>query len=187
MKCAEFLARFSEYHDTDPALEGRAAFEEHLARCRSCARYLAVFCRGVELLRKLPPSRPREDFRERLRYSIYRFEDEERRKRHALGASPMMLLVAAWTVLAIVLGAQLVWDFDPSVELAPIVVQGPAEDGDPEPSLRISVVGSGTPRAEPASWLESLDLWAGSNVLLYEHSRLYQRNREPELVRTGLR
>ena len=99
----------------------------------------------------------------------------------------MMLLVAAWTVLAIVLGAQLVWDFDPSVELAPIVVQGPAEDGDPEPSLRISVVGSGTPRAEPASWLESLDLWAGSNVLLYEHSRLYQRNREPELVRTGLR
>ena len=181
MKCAEFLARFSEYYDAEPGSEGRAPFEEHLAGCPSCARYLAVFRKGVELFRELPPSLPRDDFRERLRYSIYRYDEERRRERHSLGASPVMLLVATMTVLTIVIGAPLFWDSDPSVELAPIVVQSPT------PSLGLTVVAPGATRPESGSWLESSDLWAGSNVLLYEHSRLYQRSREPGLVLTGLR
>jgi hypothetical protein len=131
-------------------------------------------------LRDLPPSTPRDDFRDRLRFSIYRFEEERRRDGNTFGASRVMLLVAAAAMLTALVGAPLVLDPEHSVELAPILAGRPADLPAP-----VSLASPEPPSGAPL--FGSSDLWAGSNVLLYEHSRLYQRYRDPGLVRTGLR
>lgn len=189
MTCSEFLAGFSDYYDSDPGASSRGRFEEHLRACRSCARYRDVVDRGVEALRSLPPSPLREDFRDRLRHSIYDYEEERRHSGGTLGASPVMLMVAAAAVVAAVLGGPFLFRREPSVEIAPIVVQRPPEPRPrPQPSLLDPIPEAPTVRVvQDTPRLEALELWERSNALLYEHSPLYQRYRDPGLVRTGLR
>jgi hypothetical protein len=185
MTCSEFLAGFSDYYDSDPGAATRGRFEEHLRACRSCERYRDVVARGVETLRSLPPSPLREDFRDRLRHSIYDYEEERRHSGGTLGVSAVPLMMAAAAVAAAVLGGPLLVRREPSVEIPPIVVERPA---DPLPSLLDRVPETPTVRvAQERLRLEPLELWERSNALLYERSPLYQRYRDPGLVRTGLR
>jgi anti-sigma factor RsiW len=179
MTCSDFLAGFSEFYDADPSLKNAEAFRAHLDACSSCRRYHEVVRRGAELLRDLPPAGSRADFHDRLRHSIYTHEEEQRRDRGSLGSSAMMAVVAIAAVLAVLIWTPSIWVGEPSVDLAPIVVHTPGPEA-PAP-FPVSRAGS----ASSATFLE-LELWTQSNTLLYERSPLYQRSREPGLVRTGL-
>jgi len=180
MTCSEFLADFSSFHDEDPSLRDAGAFHAHLEACPSCRRYRDVVERGVALLRELPPPTAREDLQDRIRHSIYTYEEERRRARDSQGSSRVMAIVATAAVLAALLWSPRVWEGEPSVDLAPIVVQAPG----PGPSGPFTLTRTGA--STSAAFLE-LELWTESNALLYEHSPLFQRSREPGLVRTGLR
>ncbi len=179
MKCSDFLARFSEFYDGDPSCEDRKAFEEHRASCASCRRYEDVVRRGVEFLRELPAPAPRDDFRARLQHSIYQADERRRRRRAPLGSSVGMAAVAAGAILFAVLWMPVLLDTEPVVEMPRIVVENP-----PEPVPTPTAASRLEP--DPISPFEDSDLWRQSNALLYRHSPLFQRHREPGLVRTGL-
>lgn len=185
MTCSEFLARFSEFCDDARDSPAGEPFRRHLGSCASCRRYERVVRRGVELLQSEAPAEPPEDFRERLRHSIYSLDEERRRKRIPAGGSGFAAVVAVAAVLAVLVWTPMARSPEPTVELAPIVAREPAS---PRPLL--------TPRtAEPTPWTQlssgaffaDSDLWARSNALLYEHSHLGRRSREAGFIRTGLR
>lgn len=182
MTCSEFLARFSEFYDGDLSLESREAFEEHLAACRSCRRYLEVVERGVELLRSLPSPELREDFRPRLQHAIYHVDEERWRRRgpQTLSGTGAMTLVAAAAILAGILWTPVLFDDVPSVELPPVVAQPPERSSDPS----VTLSSPDRHRGERGSFLDS-NLWSQPNALLFEYSPL-QRGREGGMVRTGL-
>jgi hypothetical protein len=80
------------------------------------------------------------------------------------------------------------WDFagepEPSVDLPPIVAQGPDV---PLEGPRIPSLSDARASSLVALPLADQELWEESNALLYQHSPLYFRHREASLVRTGLR
>ncbi len=179
MKCSDFLSRFSDYYDGDPSLEDRDAFEEHLDSCASCRRYDEVVRRGVEFLKKLPSPDPRDDFQARLQHSIYRLDEERRRRRSPMGGSGTMAAVAVVAILLAVLWTPILLETEPVAELPRIVVEHPVNSAPAsQATSRLE--------SEPLSPFEDSNLWTQSNVLLYRNSQLFQRHREPGLVRTGL-
>lgn len=54
MTCQQFVELVTAYLEGQLALEDRAAFEEHLAQCPGCDRYLAQFRTSIDLLGELP-------------------------------------------------------------------------------------------------------------------------------------
>ncbi len=186
MKCADFLAQYSRLRDEDLPSEDRSALEAHLAGCPSCTRYDRVVQRGVDLLRDGPRPKVKEDFEARIRHSIYSLEEAERVRRfrpHGPSGGGAMAVMAAAALLVAIIWTPSLLDSTPTVELPPIVIDQPATWGDDVPFV---ASGLGM-EAEPSSSLvyES-DLWTGSNALLFEHSALYHRYRDPRLVRAGI-
>jgi hypothetical protein len=187
MNCAEFLAHYSQFRDGDLSLPDREALDSHLAGCPSCRRYDRVVTRGVDFLRETPGIRPREDLKERVRHSIYSLDDSERVRRfrpHAPSGGGAMALMAAAVLVIVVIWTPSLLDDTPSVDLPTLVVDSSALD-------RAEVVQSSEPMMElgrdrSASFVYESDLWTGSNALLFEHSPLYHRYRDPALVQTGL-
>ena len=184
MNCSEFIDRFSDYFDgvADPRL--REGVDDHLASCPSCRRYLEVLERGRELLRGFPAVEISGDFRPRLRHRIYHVEDEEALARGSGSASTAATVLAMALLLTLAAWSPLMRQ-DPEVELSPIVVSRPAA----RPiGLRLPGVSVASPArvwafdGEGGFW----DLWEGSHRLLYEHSPLSERYRQPLLRRTSL-
>ncbi len=66
MTCAEFVELVTAYLDSTLAAEERAAFEEHLALCPGCDRFLAQFRVTIDLLGELPEESISAPARERL-------------------------------------------------------------------------------------------------------------------------
>jgi anti-sigma factor RsiW len=54
MTCAEFVELVTAYLEGTLPAEERAAFDEHLALCSGCDRYLAQFRATIDLLGELP-------------------------------------------------------------------------------------------------------------------------------------
>jgi hypothetical protein len=141
-----------------------------------------VVRRGVRLLQEVPPIEPRHDFQDRLRHAVYSIEEERRRNKGAAGASGVMAVVAIAAVLAVLVWTPNFRVAEPTVELTPIVARQPA-------SPPLFPLATSRPRVAPApgALFAETDLWSGSNHLLYLHSDLGRRYREPGMVRVGLR
>lgn len=213
MKCSEFLDRYTDFHDGALAPEESGAFHGHMTGCAACRRYDDVVTQGVELLRALPETGPGEDFRARLRHSIYTMQEERRRR---LGSSARtMPLLGALALFGALFVALTLREEEPVVDLPPIVAEAPSPAaGEPlplplsspllpapdraalaapagiralgAPSAPRGVIGASAP--EPEWRLPAPELWRGANELLYRSSSLYLRYREPDFVRTtGLR
>lgn len=185
MTCSDFLVRYSEFLDGETPPEDWSAFRSHLDACPSCRRYDRVVTRGISLLRSLPAPRVGDDFKDRLRHSLYTIDEDLRLRRHrphgASGGGAMAVMAAAVLVMA-VLWTPALWESTPTVDLPAIVVDRPethAAHPLPPPSLY------DFPERRP-SLARDVDFWTGSNTLLFEHSTLYNRHREPGLVRIGL-
>lgn len=185
MKCSEFLSRFSDFRDGLLSSEESKSFESHIEACPSCRRYDEVLETGVDLLRAHPIS-PRDDFRARLQHSIYSIEEERRRRRVPRGGVGMMSLVAMTAIVSVAVCTPFFWEADPSVELPAIVAQEPPPPPTPSfpvtlPAVPLDVGGLvALPLPEGPRWTES-------NALLYQHSSLYLRYKEPSLILAGLR
>ncbi len=217
MKCSEFLDRYTDFHDGALAPEESGAFCGHMTRCAACRRYDEVVTRGVELLRALPETGPGEDFRARLRHSIYTMQEERRRR---LGSSARtMPLLGALAFFGALFVALTLREEEPVVDLPPIVAEAPSPVAGERLPLPLSspllpapdraplaapagirggirALGApSTPRrvigasAPDPEWrLPAPELWRGANELLYRSSSLYLRYRESDFVRTtGLR
>jgi hypothetical protein len=71
MRCKDFLALYSDFRDdgiVDPTMNRR--MRQHLAHCRSCARYHHALEFGTSLLRELDPVEPSDRFLVRLRCAL---------------------------------------------------------------------------------------------------------------------
>jgi hypothetical protein len=67
MTCAEFLDRYTEFHDGLIATpRERRRFERHVVQCASCRQYDVALRQGVTALRSLETIRPSAHFRGRL-------------------------------------------------------------------------------------------------------------------------
>ena len=194
MTCSDFLLCYTGFNDGDLSPEDSRRCADHLESCAACQRYNEVVIQGIDLFRTMPAEKPAEDFRARLQHSIYALSEERRRRRIPQGGSGTMPLVAVAVVVATVVLTPFLREPEAVVDLPPIVVQGPVVRGVPVPpdarladvDPRLAAVDPG-PAAVVAEPFEELDLWMRSNALLYQHSSLYSRYREPSLVRTGLR
>ena len=187
MTCSDFLFCYTGFNDGDLSPEDSRRCADHLESCAACQRYNEVLIQGIDLFRTMPAEKPAEDFRARLQHSIYALGEERRRRRIPQGGSGTMPLVAMAAIVATVVLTPFLWEPEAVVDLPPIVVQGPVVRGVPvPPDARPAAVDPG-PAAVVAESFEELDLWTRSNALLYQHSSLYFRYREPSLVRTGLR
>jgi len=180
MTCSDFLFCYTGFKDGDLPPEDSRRCSDHLESCAECRRYNEVVIQGIDLFRTMPAEEPTEDFRARLQHSIYALGEERRRRGISQGSFGTMPLVAMAVIIATVILTPFFRGPEAVVDLPPIVVQGPG-------AREIQVppdVGRGAVVAAP---FEELDLWTRSNALLYQHSSLYFRYREPSLVRTGLR
>ncbi|TVR64753.1 MAG: hypothetical protein EA422_05760 [Gemmatimonadales bacterium] len=192
MTCDDFLTRYSDLQDDAVPDRDRERLRAHLHGCESCRKYDAVVRRGVDILHDVPELRVRQDFRERVLHSVYTMEERERIRRfrpQAASGGGTMALVAAAVLVVVAVWTPNLWQQTPSVELPVLVVNGPGAAAEDLPY----VLGSdplATPMGRGGAAVPSLmvdaDLWSGSNVLLYEHSPLYHRYRNPALVRAGL-
>ena len=183
MRCSDFLARFSEYYDQDPELEDRASFESHMESCRSCRRYSEVVARGGELLRGLPLPELRHDFFPRLQHRVFHLDQEEAIRRSTSGSAMTAgTAVAVAAILVVVAWYPAFLDDTVEVDLPAIVVEEPAS---PEGS-RLSASPPSEPVLTRSSTFNEPSLWAQSNVLLYEHSSLGRRHRDPGVIHAGL-
>lgn len=66
MTCEEFVELVTAYLDDTLPTDQRRAFEEHLALCPGCDRYLAQFRTTIDLLGELPQESISSPARERL-------------------------------------------------------------------------------------------------------------------------
>ncbi len=187
MNCAEFLAHYSRFRDGDLSGSDREALDSHLDGCASCRRYDRAVTRGVEFLRESPGIRARDDLKERVRHSIYSLEDAERVRRfrpHAPSGGGAMALMAAAVLVMVVIWTPSLFDDTPSVDLPTLVVDSAALERPAQTQRSHPVTELGRDRG--AAFVYESDLWTGSNTLLFEHSPLYHRYRDPSLVQTGL-
>ena len=215
MKCSEFLDRYTDFHDGELAPEESDTFRGHMTACAACQRYNEVLARGVDLLRTLSETRPGEDFRARLRHSIYTMQEERRRRRLLRSSVRTVPLLGALAAFGAVLAGLTLGEETPSVDLSPIIAGRPSPGaGAPLPLPVSSPLLPGAERsplaappgirvlgasrapgrairtsAQGAGWgLPAPELWSGANELLYRSSSLYLRYRSPGFVRTtGLR
>lgn len=187
MNCAEYLAHYSQFRDGDLSGPDREALDSHLAGCPSCRRYDRAVSQGVEFLRNTSGIRPRDDLKERVRHSVYSLEDAERVRRfrpQAPSGGRAMALMAAAVLVMVVIWTPSLLDDTPSVDLPAIVVDSSALDRAGMVQRDNSFPELGRDRS--ASFVHESDLWTGANALLFEHSPLYHRYRNPALVQTGL-
>lgn len=66
MTCEELVELVTAYAEGTLSAEDRAAFDEHLALCPGCDRYLAQFRATIDLLGELPEESLSSPARERL-------------------------------------------------------------------------------------------------------------------------
>jgi len=102
MTCAEFLDRYTEFHDgliTAPRELGR--FERHLAECPSCRRYDTALRRGVLALRAAERIEPSPDFRRRLEARLERERRASVEVRAGAGIAAALFVAAAIALLAL--------------------------------------------------------------------------------------
>jgi len=66
MTCAELVELVTAYLEGTLSDEQRRAFDEHLALCPGCDRYLGQFRRTIDLLGELPEESLSPQTRERL-------------------------------------------------------------------------------------------------------------------------
>jgi anti-sigma factor RsiW len=66
MTCAEFVELVTAYLEGTLPGEQRAAFDEHMALCPGCERYLEQFQRTIDLIGELPEESLSSPGRERL-------------------------------------------------------------------------------------------------------------------------
>jgi anti-sigma factor RsiW len=180
MTCTEFVEGFSGYYDGTAPEAFIAEAEDHLSACSSCRRYRHVMARGAELLRSLPEPEVVEDFAPRLQHRLYHVDEEGSLRSTSSGTTALAVIG-----MALLVGAA-AWSpafraSVPTVELEPIVVSNPP--------ARASM-GSFSPfpvRFGQEPPVTNAGLWDDASVLLFQHSRLYQRygTRSP-LLRTGL-
>lgn len=182
MTCSDFLLRYTDLRDGELSVEDARTFAEHLDSCPVCRRYDQVISRGTEVLRAVPTEGPKDDFRARLQHSIYALHEERRRRRVPRPGSGAMTLLATVALVAAVMFTSLITEPESAVDLPPLVVEAPTNA--PIRSILERRVPLPVSMALP---FEERDLWTRSNALLYQHSSLYQRHREPGLVLTGLR
>jgi hypothetical protein len=129
----------------------------------------------------VPTEGPKDEFRARLQHSIYALHEERRRLRMPRPGFGAMTSLATVAVVAAVMFTFLLTEPDAVVDLPPIVVSAPTVPTRP-------IIGRRVPLSVPVELpFEGMDLWIRSNALLYQHSSLYLRHREPGLVLTGLR
>lgn len=185
MTCSDFLARYSEFLDGETAPDERRTFRSHLEACPSCRRYDRVVNRGISLLRSMPQPTLGDDFKDRLRHSLYTIDEELRLRRNrpdgAMGGGAMAVVAAAVLVVAAFWTPSL-RDAPPSVDLPAIVVDRPeTRTARPLPPRSLYEA----PRSRTILSRDE-DFWASTNTLLFEYSTLYNRHRGTGLVRTGL-
>ncbi len=181
MTCSEFLERFSDFHDGDGSLPDRGAFVRHLEGCPSCRRYERVLVRGVAVLREADALEPRGDFRDRLRHSLYRLDEERRRSSLPRDGAGPLAIAAVGLLLALLAWSPLLRAGDPSVDLPAIMAGGPAPT-EMHPLFRhLDQELAPVTRAAPT---RNAVLWSHSNALLLEHSPLRARSSESGFVRT---
>lgn len=133
MGCEDFLESYSDFVDgrLEPARHG--AFEAHLERCASCARYDRVVQRGLFIFRNLPELQPSSDFLPRLRHRLYHVQDQERIARGTPVGSAALVAVAAVGFLAVA-WLPFATRLTVELELPPVAVEAPP--GEPDvPSL----------------------------------------------------
>jgi hypothetical protein len=181
MTCSDFIDRYSDFRDDDLLAEEVDRFHGHLSGCASCRRYDRTVSVGATVLREALPVRPREDFKERLRFTIYQEEREARRRGTTLLSRGMMVGVGVAATVAVVMAMALLREAQPSAESAPMAARAPeATSGNLSASLFDPL------RSSPPSFRDQ-DFLTGSNVLLYESSPLFRRHRDPEILMTELR
>lgn len=100
MDCREFLHRYSEYDDSLVTADEAARFRDHMAACRSCARYDRVLRKGRMLARQLPGPEPSPELIPRLRRRLLWTQPRRRGFRGArlaagLAAATVLLVVAS--------------------------------------------------------------------------------------------
>ena len=180
MTCSDFLICHTAFYDGGLSPEDSGQCREHLEGCPACRRYDEVMIRGINLLKGMPATQPAEDFRARVQHSIYALHEQRRRRRVPKSGSGAMSIVAMVAIVTTVVLTPVLWESETVVDLPPIVAQTPVISPAPEPLAP-------TAEALMSQTLEELELWTQSNALLYQHTSLYLRYREPSLVRTGLR
>lgn len=113
MDCREFLHRYSEYDDSLVTADEATRFRDHLAECRSCARYDRVLRKGRMLARQLPGPEPSPGFIPRLRRRLLWTPP---RRRGFRGARLAAGLAAATVLLVVTSAVRLMESEDPSTE-----------------------------------------------------------------------
>jgi len=102
MTCAEFLDRYTEFHDgliTAPPELRR--FERHLAKCPTCRRYDTAVRRGVLALQAAERIEPSPDFRRRLDARLERERGASAEVRAGAGVAAALFVAAAIALLAL--------------------------------------------------------------------------------------
>jgi len=180
MTCTEFVDGFSGFYDgTAPEVFVREA-EAHLEGCSACRRYRHVMQRGAELLRGLPEPEVNEDFAPRLQHRLYHVDEEASLRGHTGSGTTALAAVGMAILLAAAAWSPTLRSTIPTVELEPIVVSRP-------PARAFLRSFTSLPIHFGRQPVTNAGLWDDAPLLLYQHSRLYQRygTRSP-LLRTGL-
>lgn len=180
MTCTEFVEGFSGYYDgTAPETLIEEA-EQHLEGCPTCRRYRHVMARGAALLRALPEPEVVEDFAPRLQHRIYHVDQEASLRSHTSSGTTALAVVGMAVLLAAAAWSPALRSVVPTVELEPIVVSRP-------PARALLRSFSAFPMHFGRQPVTNARLWDDASVLLFQHSRLYQRygTRSP-FLRTGL-
>ncbi|MGH7547281.1 MAG: zf-HC2 domain-containing protein [Gemmatimonadales bacterium] len=102
MTCAEFLDRYTEFHDgliTAPPELRR--FERHQATCPTCRRYDTAVRRGVLALQAAERIEPSPDFRRRLEARLERERRAGAEVRASAGVAAALFVAAAIALLAL--------------------------------------------------------------------------------------
>jgi len=181
MTCSDFLDRYSEFRDDDLLADEADRFQGHLSVCASCRRYDRTVSVGASIFREAPPLLPREDFKERLRFTLYQEEREARRRGTTLLGRGMMVGVGVAATVAVVMAMALLREVQPTAESAPMAAR---TTGTISRNLSASLFDPTPSRPLPFRDQEFL---TGSNVLLYESSPLYRRHRDPQILMAELR
>ena len=135
------------------------------------------------MLRELPLPELRSDFVPRLQHRVYRIDEEAAIKRDTVGSGTTAgAAVAVAALLVIAAWYPAFQERLPEVELPAIVV----EDRSVAPASTWSGGWQG-PTFVSSSPLREPSLWSESNALLYEHSTLGRRHRDPGVIQAGLR
>jgi hypothetical protein len=100
MTCSDWIAGSSDYLDDLLRPAERGAFDDHLAECADCARYLRILSRGLDMAREVPVIEPSPDFTVRLNRSL-RSLDEDRYLKQQSVVSGAAVTVALASVIAL--------------------------------------------------------------------------------------